>query len=194
MVLGMTLPAFADSDGYYCTAPGYLAAEFRKFSTPEIKNPHVLKIVTFAEGLDPRWSGEVSLEDFQTHKLICTPNGGIMIEGVADHGRGLVTYEIKIDFQGLPSIQSVKSDPNYVFQAKDGPPNLALAAPTGTVPLTAASGTQRFQLRFIRGAFRREGDMRLQDRQTLLEQLDEHGTVIRSLVIFHGTDIETLGE
>jgi hypothetical protein len=37
---------YADRDGCYCTASGYTAAEFRQFSTPEIKSAHALKIAT----------------------------------------------------------------------------------------------------------------------------------------------------
>src|SRR4029450_8332455 len=64
-------PAYADSDGYYCVGPGYLAVEFRSFSTPSINGPHVLKILHFDEEQGPRWTGEVLVEDFQTHVLTC---------------------------------------------------------------------------------------------------------------------------
>lgn len=63
--------AYADSDGYFCTGPGYLAAEFRAFSTRGLSGVHVLKIFRFDEALGPRLTGELAVEEFQTHTLTC---------------------------------------------------------------------------------------------------------------------------
>src|SRR5262252_326529 len=98
LLAAAALPLYADSDGYYCAAPGYLAVEFRSFSTPST-NAHVLKILRFDDELGPRWSGEIVAEDFQTHLLTCGAKG-IVFEGVGESRRGLVTYVVEFDSTG----------------------------------------------------------------------------------------------
>jgi len=182
---------YADSDGYYCSAPGYLAVEFRAFSTPGLNGEHVLKILRFDEATGPRWTGEVSFEDFQPHALVCASNGEITAEGVADHGRGLVTYSVKVDDKGTPSIISVKSDPKYGFVPREGLPNLGLRSSPGTAPLVSISKAHQFQLRFINVADRRQNKVILHDKKTVLEERDQNGIVVRSFVVFEGTSIES---
>jgi len=65
ITLAIALPAVADRDGYYCVGPDYLAMEFRPFSTPGLAGPHVVEILHFDQDAEPRWAGEVILEDFQ---------------------------------------------------------------------------------------------------------------------------------
>lgn len=63
--------ARADSDGYFCTAKGYLAVEFRSFSTPGLAAKHVQKIIRFGKNRGVHWVGEISLPDFQSHYMRC---------------------------------------------------------------------------------------------------------------------------
>src|SRR5262249_921212 len=100
------LPTYADSDGYYCVGPGYLAVEFRSFITASINGTDVVKILGFDEELGPRWAGEVVAEDFQTHVLTCGTTR-IVFEGVGDSRRGLVSYVVEFDSTGWPQIRSV---------------------------------------------------------------------------------------
>src|SRR5215831_6873877 len=125
LIAAAVLPTYADSDGYYCVGPGYLAVEFRSFSTPSINGPHVLKILPFDEELGPRWAGEVVAEDFQPHVLTCGTTR-IVFEGVGDSRRGLVSYVVEFDSTGWPQISSVSNDPSYVFVPRNGPENLEL--------------------------------------------------------------------
>jgi hypothetical protein len=182
---------YADSDGYYCTSSGYVAVEFRSFSTPGLNADHVLRILRFDETAGIRWTGQVSMEDFQPHAMACNVNGDITIEGVADHGRGLVTYSVKMDDKGVPSLASVKSDPNYVFVPRDGPANLGLWQNPGTAHLVSTSTTNKFQLRFRNVADRRQDRTILHDKRTVLEELDPNGVAVRTFVVFEGTSIET---
>jgi hypothetical protein len=157
-----------------------------------LSGEHVLKILRFDESTGPRWTGEVFFEDFQPHALVCSSNGDILAEGVADHGRGLVTYSVKVDDTGMPGIISVKSDPKFVFVPRDGPPNLGLWTRPGTAPLVSVSKTHLFQLRFINVSDRRQNKMILHDKKTVLEERDQIGNVVRSFVVFEGTSIETI--
>src|SRR5215469_12312918 len=134
LIAVLVLPAYADSDGSYCVGPGYLAVEFRSFSTSSITGPHVLKILRFDEELGPRWAGEVLVEDFQTHVLTCGTTR-IVFEGVGDSRRGLLSYVVEFDSSGWPRITSVSNDPSYVFVPKDGPAELGLWAIPGVTPL-----------------------------------------------------------
>ena len=183
------LPTYADSDGHYCVGPGYLAVEFRAFSTPSINGPHVLKILRFDEELGPRWAGEVVVEDFQTHVLTCGMNR-IVFEGVGDTRRGLVSYVVEFDSTGWPRIMSVSNDPSYVFVPRNGPPNLGLWARPGVTSLPSASKAHHFQLRVTESAHRQDRAI-LHDKRTIIEELDASGQILRSVQLTEGTQIET---
>jgi hypothetical protein len=183
-------PAYADSDGYYCVGPGYLAVEFRSFSTPSINGPHVLKILHFDEEQGPRWTGEVLVEDFQTHVLTCGATR-IIFEGAGDSRRGLVSYLVELDSTGWPRIMSVSNDPSYVFVPRDGPANLGLWARPGVTSLPTASKERHFQLHVTATSSRKDGAI-LHDKRTVIEELDASGQVFRSLQLAQGTQIETI--
>jgi hypothetical protein len=177
-------------DGYYCVGPGYLAVEFRSFSTPSINGPHVLKILHFDEELGPRWTGEVVAEDFQTHVLICGTTR-IIFEGVSDSRRGLVSYVVELDSSGWPRIMSVSNDPSYVFVPRTGPANLGFWARPGITLLPSANKEHHFQLRMTQSS-RRQDRVILHDKRTVIEELDASGQVFRSLQLTEGTRIETI--
>jgi hypothetical protein len=69
MVLVFALVADADSDGFYCTAKGYIAYDLRSFKTPGLRAPHILRVVWFGGGI--RSGGEAAMQDFQVHELRC---------------------------------------------------------------------------------------------------------------------------
>ena len=190
LIVLAVLPAYADSDGYYCVGPGYLAVEFRSFSTPSISGPHVLKIFHFDEELGPRWTGEVVTEDFQTHVLTCGTSR-IVFEGVGDSRRGLVSYVVVLDSSGWPQIKSVSNDPSYIFVPRDGPANLGLWAGPGVTLLPSASKEHHFQLRMTQSSHRQDRVI-LHDKRTVIEELDTSGQVFRSLQLTEGTRIETI--
>jgi len=191
LIVIAVLPLYADSDGYYCVAPGYLAVEFRSaVSTPSI-NSHVLKILRFDDELGPRWAGEIVAEDFQPHAMTCGAKG-IVFEGAGNSRRGLVTYVVEFDSTGWPRIQSVSNDPAYVFVPKGNPlPNLGLWAKPGVTPLPSTSKAHQFQLRVTEQTRRQDGAI-LHDKRTVIEELDGSGQVVRSLQLTEGTQIETI--
>jgi hypothetical protein len=190
LIVLAVLPAYADSDGYYCVGPDYLAVEFRSFSTPSISGPHVLKLLHFDEELGPRWTGEVVAEDFQTHVLTCG-TARIVFEGVGDSRRGLVSYVVEFDSTGWPQIRSVSNDPSYVFVPRNGPANLGLWARPGITPLPSVSKEHHFQLRVTESAHRKDRAI-LHDKRTVIEELDSAGQLFRSLQITEGTQMETI--
>jgi hypothetical protein len=61
--------------------------EFRSFNTPGLAGPHVVKILHFEQAGDPRWSGEVIVEYFQPHRMVCQPQT-VQLEGAGNGGRG----------------------------------------------------------------------------------------------------------
>src|SRR5213593_1449061 len=95
----IALPAAADSDGYYCVGPDYLAMEFRSFSTPRLAGPHVVKILHFDQDAAPRWAGEVIVEDFQPHRIVCEAQT-VLLEGAGNRGRGWVYYTVALGTTG----------------------------------------------------------------------------------------------
>jgi len=184
-------PAYADSDGYYCAGSGYLAVEFRSFNGPGTSAPHVLKIVRFDEALGPRWTGEVVVEQFQTHTLTCSADG-ITFQGAGGLGRGLVSYLVQLDRNGAPRILSHTNDPAHSFDhIPPEPPNLGNWARAGVTPLISAGAAHRFQLR-VTETNRRSRSVIRHDMKTVLEEIDQSGRVIRSLLLNKGSRDETI--
>src|SRR5690349_21767219 len=113
-ILAAALPAAADSDGYFCVGPDYLAMEFRSLNTPALAGPHVVKILHFDQYADRRWAGEVTVEDFRPHLMVCEQET-VLLEGAGNRGRGWVSYTVALGATGGPGIASVRNDPGRVF-------------------------------------------------------------------------------
>jgi hypothetical protein len=178
--------AHADSDGYYCTGPGYLAVEFRSFNTPGLSGPHVLKIVRFDAKHGPRWAGEVVLDDFQPHRLTCGPDG-VMVEG---WGIGFLSYDVALDTSRAPRIRARIAEPERKFAPLGATPgNLGDWARAGVVSIPAIDGPHRFQLRVSRRS-RPENQGLRHEGTTELEELDGSGKVVRSLPLHRSNTFE----
>ena len=190
LIAGVVLPSYADSDGYYCVSPGYLAVEFRSFATPGIRGPHVLRIFRFDEKLGPRWTGELPVEDFQTHTLSCERER-VIFAGVGSPERGRVTYVVNIASDGTPTLASVQSDPAYVFVPQPELPNLGLWARAGVTLLPSDTTSRRFLLRVTTESHRQDGAIH-HDKKTVIEEVDATGITRTSLLIHEGTHIETV--
>jgi hypothetical protein len=192
LTLATALPAAADSDGYFCVGPDYLAMEFRSFNTPGLAGPHVLKVLRFEEGRGPRWSGEVIVEDFQTHILRCEPTN-VFIEGAGNPGIGWVSYTVAVGLFGVPSIVAHTNDPAHVFLPAEEPPHdLGNWARPGVIPLPLERLSHHFQLRITETSSRKGREIR-HDKRTVLEEMGDGGRVIRSLPISEGTLYESTG-
>jgi hypothetical protein len=184
----------ADSDGYACIGAGFIAIEFRAFNTPGITQPHVLRVARFDDVGGPRWAGEVGLEDFQTHTLACGART-IMIEGIGERGRGLVSYTIHVDSAGVPRVGTHDSDPQYVFrQLPPGPMNLGNWAQPAVIQLPSRGTYPRFQLRITRVTRRTSASALRHEMKTVLEEIDPSGAARATLLINEGSFIETGGE
>jgi hypothetical protein len=179
----------ADSDGYYCVGAGYIAVEFRSFNTRGLRSAHVLKIARFDRGLGPRWSGEISIEDFQTHSLSCGFDT-IVIEGAGERGRGLVSYVLKMTGDQI-EIASHRSDPTYAFTSfPQAPRNIGNLARPGVYELPDRGAFPRYRLVVTRTSVKGPGVIEHFMRSTL-EEVAPTGIVSRSLLINSGTLIET---
>lgn len=66
--LALTSPARADSDGYYCVGPDYMAYEF-SFSRGSSR--HELTIIALSDGLPLGEPTKISLPAFQVHGMRC---------------------------------------------------------------------------------------------------------------------------
>jgi hypothetical protein len=185
--------ALADSDGYFCIGAGFIAVEFRAFSTPGLNGPHVLKIARYDPERGPRWAGEVMVEEFQTHTLTCGAKT-ILFEGAGERGRGLVSYIIQLDSAGPPRIVSHTSDPSYKFRTfPRGPDNIGNLAQPGMMELPSRGGYPRFHLRVTNVSRRVESGVQ-HDMQSVLEEIDALGRVGRSLAIYKGGRYESVDD
>jgi hypothetical protein len=183
----------ADSDGYACVGAGFIAIEFRAFNTPGIAEPHVLRVARFDGVGGPRWAGEVGLEDFQTHTLACGART-IMIEGIGERGRGLVSYTIHVDSAGVPRVGTHANDPQYAFrQLPPGPMNLGNWAQPGVIQLPSRGTYPRFQLRITRVTHRASASALRHEMKTVLEEIDSSGAARATLPINEGSVVETGG-
>lgn len=112
----------ADSDGYYCVGPDYIAYQLRGWQWFN-RGEHRLTIVHFdAKGI--RFSGEIVLgEDFQPHAMHCEADF-VRIEG---WGRSYLQVEVRLDSDMGPVLTSTVYDEARVFDGADFPallPNL----------------------------------------------------------------------
>lgn len=175
--------AEADSDGYYCTGTGYLAYQLRAALTQGVSGQHVVRVVRFGPG-GISLAGEVSLPDFQPHKLVCGESqvriGGWM-------GRPV---EYVIDVAESPKIAFEVSDPS---QAMHGSvlANLGAWARGGTVQLVSADQAHTYRLA-IRTESEPGGGGLLHHVVTMVERLDASGQVVDSLEVYRGTREESI--
>jgi len=192
MIFALGRVAYADSDGHACVGAGFIAVEFRAFATPDLAGPHILRVARFDVAGGPRWTGEVSVEDFQTHTLACGAQT-IMFEGIGERGRGLVSYTIHVDSAGVPSVLARSSDPRYAFRELPSEPmNIGNWARPGVIPLPSRGGYPRFQLHVTERTRRVSAGELRHEMKTTLEEIDASGMVRRSLIINTGSRIETV--
>lgn len=171
--------ADADSDGYYCTGPGFLAYQQRFVATPF---RHELRIVQFdaTRGIVAR--PVVVLEDFQPQAMLCSPGRVEII--AADFG-----VVVDFDAQGAPratrTTAPTKVDRNVSLN------NLGHWATPGVVDLDAI-GTSRFQLVIARASQRFPGG---NERHTVTRLVQRRptstGNIVSSFLVFDGVLKET---
>lgn len=181
--------AVADSDGYYCDGPGYIAVEFRSFNTPGLEAPHVLKLAVFGGERGPHWAGEVEMTDFQTHWMRCDDDG-VVITGWGD-GK-YVRYLAGENDAGEFAVLDRDESAGQPF----GPPgavlkNLGQWAIPGRYELESIDPKFRYELRISATERPAEGVI-YRDHKSVLVQLDRRGNELNRLVLYEGTSEETI--
>jgi hypothetical protein len=135
-LLALPVPAIADSDGYYCTAQGYVAYQLR---APD--GTHSLHLVSFSTRTGIRRHSPIRLADFQVHAMTCRA-GAVELEGWTEG------YTINItDSQNTTITQrATRFDPKV-----SGPtPNLGHWSKGGVVDLRSDEASDEFQLLIAR--------------------------------------------
>lgn len=69
LVTAGSVPAFADSDGYFCVGPDYLAYQFGMAAPPV--RPHVLHVIRFTSQRFFDAPATIELPQFQVHGMLC---------------------------------------------------------------------------------------------------------------------------
>lgn len=116
-------PAVADSDGYYCVGPGYVAYQFGM--APPSPRPHRLYVVQLTrDGFesDPLM---IELPQFQVHGLLCEANS-IRVGGYE------AQYTVDLAGGGRTVTHTPYSEPGRIpreFTGRAAPSNLGTLAP-----------------------------------------------------------------
>ena len=179
--------ARADSDGYFCAAKGYVAVEFRSFSTPGLSAPQVLKVVRFGADRGIRWAGEISLPDFQPHQMRCQ---GSQVE-IAGWDKGYVKFTIDVSQPG--KLRLLHPGASSGGDTGDGhePSNLGLWSSHGIFPLVSDDPHHTYQIVCTHSEKPVKGGVE-HFHQSEIVQKDGSGKVTGKLLIFEGTMIETV--
>lgn len=134
--------AAADSDGYFCSAPGFIA--FDSFIPGE--PGRLIKIVRFdaASGIQPEEEIRIS-DDFQTHGMVCRP--GMVEVYSCDHDYVLDTTVLL-----APKVREKR--PSVYGRTAAGQRNLGnFARRAEVIVLQTSSDGNRFELVIARGGF-----------------------------------------
>ena len=134
--------AAADSDGYFCSLPGFIA--FDSFIPGE--PGRLIKIVRFdaASGIQPEEEIKIS-DDFQTHAIVCSAG---MVEVYSwEH-----VYVINTTVSGGPKLREKR--PSIQGRTAAGQRNLGnFARRAEVIVLQSSSAEDRFELVIARGGF-----------------------------------------
>jgi len=179
--------ARADSDGYYCAGPGYVALELRSWSTG---GPHLLKVVRFEKGR-ARWAGQVTLADFQAREMSCDERR-VRIRG---WGRGYVSYTV--DVGGTPRVIREIEDPDREPSPSlfhEQPANLGEWAHPGRHRLVSTEEEYVYRLVITVSSTPLKGEGMEHHIRSSIVCEENGGTVLRRFIVFDGTRLETVDE
>ena len=178
--------AHADSDGYYCTGPGYVAYELRGWNWYTM-GQHIVRVVKFANG-KVAWAGDVAVKDFQPHLMKCDTSR-VTIGG---YDRGWLEYEI--DVKAQPSITAERAAPDRQFKPGEHAPlpNLGNWSRSSTVPLVGDPTDQAvYQLDIL--VTQDQANPRCRDRVSRLVLKRNAGQrVAQQFVLYEGRSCETV--
>lgn len=169
----MARTAAADSDGYFCTAPGILAWETRGFDDGAGHRLHVVRFS--AAGI--RADEPIALEDFQVHGMRCAAG--------------------RVELYTLSEVITVTlADRGVSRRAATGPPpptaNLGHYARPGVIDVEGIGGAS-YQLVIARADRSVEGGIEHFTVTELIRRSDGPGApIIETLTIFRGVFLETV--
>ncbi len=176
--------ARADSDGYFCVGRDYLAFELRGGLSSE-GTAHVLRVVRFgSQGI--RLAGEVLLEDFQPHRMVCGDEQ-VRIGGFSSRP---VEYVIDVPSGAAPRVAHVVTNPQWAVQRTELR-NLGAWSSSGTVALPSTDPSHTFHL-VMTETEERLGDEILHHKRTEMVMTDREGKIRQRLELFSGHRVETI--
>jgi hypothetical protein len=193
-------PVYADEDGAFCSAKGYLAYELRPVNAYGVRG-HVLRLIRFGSQRGIYVAGEAKLNSFQTHMLVCGADG---IE-MAGWGAGFERYSVGVTEEpamekGAASVARARlpildhqADPRAKFDpTKESlEPRWLWHEPPGSYELDSADPDHQYFLVISGPDKRARGEVRHQRTATLIQK-DRHGTLSGRLVLYRHTDVETI--
>jgi hypothetical protein len=177
----------ADEDGSFCTSRDYLAYELRNGSTPGVAG-HILKVVRFGSKKGIYAAGEIALQDFHVHRMICGKDS-IEISGWA---ATFTKYMIDIA-QDEPKIVDRAEDSTRQFDpAKEGPEAPRFAhAPFGLIALESLDPNHKYALVISGSQKTVRGGVKHRSKAELV-QTDPQGTVAQRLLLYQNELLETI--
>jgi hypothetical protein len=173
-------PAWADSDGYYCVGPGYIAYETR-FSAPP--SQHLLHVIRFSSRQGISRIAPVVLEDFQVHAMNCG-DGAIELRGW--------TTRYVVDIRD-PSRPTITSETAPVPAPGSESANLGHWSREGVTGLEGDGPSGEFQLLIGRVSRRIPGGVEHYTiSQVIRRETRPGGRILESLELFEGIFLETV--
>lgn len=168
-------PLLADSDGYFCATPTYVAYDVRHWNVAS----HEIRVVSLVPPLSQSSVRTISLPDFQVHGMRCTEDAILVLGWDV-----LYTVSLSSETQRLllssKKLASGGSTPPP-FSKSDGGRNLGSVARPQVVPLGGLR-SKRFLVTELESS-NRPCMLRVVSR---LEEVDGKGQVRSSLQLYDG--------
>ena len=193
MMVGTPVPAQADSDGYYCVGPDYIAYELRGKAP---RRTHHLYVLSIAESARITKPAAVALPQFQTHGMRC---GATTVQVLGWDSLYTVDLSTTIRSVAVEAVAagnaggSRRVPPGFEVANLGGWSRAATSGRPDTIPLALGAGGCGFVLAF---------DVRPKSKEnpcvsrvvTRLVQLDGRGHVVHSVILFDGEGHRECGE
>jgi hypothetical protein len=178
--------ARADSDGYFCAGAGYIALQLRSWNTG---GPHLLKVVRLGGG-KVQLAGQVELQDFQPHEMLCDRDR-VRIAGWGQH---YIAYTIDVADANGPVVIEKSEDPLQQFSASlfsKAPGNLGEWARAGVLELASPESEHHYRVVITVDEKKLEGGIEHHIRSNVVV-LNREGTEQGRLLLFEGSRLETI--
>jgi hypothetical protein len=183
MLLATLVPALADSDGYYCTGPGFVAYQFNNISVAT--EGHVLTVIRVGTESGIAEPLTITLPSFQVHGMKCNH------ESVELRGWSTV-HLVEFSDSGDLRIGPVIEIPPETRLQGFGSENLGDWSRSATVPIESTDPEQTYEL-VVR---KREENMQpagvLHHTTTELVRRAHNGQVVERRLLYEGTFEETV--